>query len=128
MRIRSTGYNQSDGFNLEKFQEAHLKSGEDPAVGIPRLYLEWKKLRRKQSVGKSRAKIRPVLFRRQQGLCFWCAQPLVEGEWQIDHHVPRCFGGHDALDNKRALCFRCNSRKSTLLPEDFALLMSQDLI
>ena len=71
--------------------------------------------------------VRQRLFIAQGGRCFWCCRELGE-HWQVDHHVPRSAGGTKEISNLRALCISCNQRKGRLIPDEFAILMTHDLI
>jgi 5-methylcytosine-specific restriction endonuclease McrA len=71
--------------------------------------------------------VRHRLYTAQGGKCFWCCRELGE-HWQVDHHLPRSAGGTKELSNLRALCISCNQRKGRLLPEEFAIIMTHDLL
>jgi hypothetical protein len=56
---------------------------------------------------------RREIFERSQGKCFYCSTALqVDGEWHVEHQMPRALGGTDAPLNLVAACVRCNLQKS----------------
>ena len=55
--------------------------------------------------------VQVMIFRRQQGCCNGCGDPLTH-PYHIDHRVPRASGGGDAPDNLQALCVTCHCGKS----------------
>lgn len=54
----------------------------------------------------------------QNGLCYWCHQPLCE-KYHVDHVIPLSKGGTDAPENIVCACARCNRQKGTLMPDEF---------
>lgn len=46
-----------------------------------------------------------------------CTQCYTDSDLQVDHIVPRAYGGKTVLDNLRVLCGPCNREKSDGLPE-----------
>jgi 5-methylcytosine-specific restriction endonuclease McrA len=145
-------------YTAQDYIDAHFKPGQVHEEEYPRLYAEWKayeKIMKKQllkadhilrqaGVQPTPARSTPVtapsapspdhwwtirhrLYTAQGGVCYWCARQLGE-HWQVDHHVPRSAGGTKQLSNLRALCISCNQRKGRLLPEEFAIIMAQDLL
>lgn len=52
-----------------------------------------------------------------KGRCPDCGRKVKQGEWHIDHFIPRALDGPDHIDNYRPLCGACNShRKRALMP------------
>lgn len=50
-----------------------------------------------------------VLMKRDGPACYWCGR---EGErMNVDHVIPRCLGGSNALSNVVASCVPCNEAK-----------------
>lgn len=43
--------------------------------------------------------------------CAKCGRPLRKGDADIDHILPRRYGGGDGLDNLQCLCVHCNRSK-----------------
>ena len=65
------------------------------------------------------ARTRPISRRRRQifeksnGRCHYCSIALaIEGEWHVEHVVPRALGGGDSPLNLVAACAKCNLEKS----------------
>lgn len=62
----------------------------------------------------------PQLIARQDGRCYYCQAPFGRGHYpSIDHLTPRCRGGGNADDNRRAACWRCNAAKGPLTEPEF---------
>ena len=75
-----------------------------------------------------RAKVvRNSIYKFQNGLCFWCKQPMVLAVGAkhnhnpniatLDHVVPRSHGGNDELTNLVVACNKCNQEKGNKLVE-----------
>ena len=43
--------------------------------------------------------------------CVHCGRSFRKGDVNIDHIVPRAFGGSDSIDNLQCLCKHCNRSK-----------------
>lgn len=63
---------------------------------------------------------RPVSRRRREvfvssgGVCRYCGTPLrLDGEWHVEHQLPRALGGADEALNLVAACAGCNLKKGT---------------
>ncbi|TDE86011.1 HNH endonuclease [Deinococcus sp. S9] len=54
----------------------------------------------------------------QNGLCYWCQQPLET--YQVDHLIPLARGGSNGPENIVCACQSCNSRKHAKMPWEFA--------
>lgn len=69
---------------------------------------------------------RDKLFKRQNGRCFYCGEPMkkqrfkkivAEDGYTVDHFVPKSLGGNSG--GNKVLCHnKCNSRKGNRLPTD----------
>lgn len=57
------------------------------------------------------------------GACRYCG--YRSGGLVIDHVVPLCRGGTNALDNLAPACRRCNTEKGTLLVEEWEQIIRQ---
>lgn len=96
------------------------------------------------------SQLRRQKVRAQQGLCFYCRQPMWEGRperfatlyglkgsrllWlqaTAEHLQARCEGGADKASNIVAACRYCNSRRhytpKPLQPQDYARRVQQRL-
>jgi len=62
---------------------------------------------------------RARILRRDRHRCFYCRQPLLPGEWTLDHVVPIARGGSDLASNLVACCTRCNWAKGHSPAPDF---------
>jgi hypothetical protein len=63
-----------------------------------------------------RAKVGPIVFARDGGLCTYCGS---SDDPTIDHIVPRVRGGDHELHNLTTACRPCNSAKSDRTPEEW---------
>jgi hypothetical protein len=56
---------------------------------------------------------RRMIFEASDGKCHYCGARLtLDGEWHIEHQLPRALGGGDDALNLVAACVRCNLAKS----------------
>jgi len=92
--------------NVEPEFESPPKVPASPALPLPALVAIQLDPQRSFS-----AMQREELYRRANGHCVGCAQPL-DSDWQADHVVPHARGGRTEIVNGQALCQPCNSRKS----------------
>lgn len=68
------------------------------------------------SSGAEWDKLRLACLDRDGWVCQDCGKDLAGDDATADHIIPKSMGGHDALDNLRALCRRCNGiRQDRLL-------------
>lgn len=59
------------------------------------------------------ARRRREVFQRSGGFCHYCATPLsLDGQWHVEHQLPRALGGADDALNLVAACTACNLEKS----------------
>lgn len=71
---------------------------------------------------------REILYSRQNGLCFYCQNPLISAtEGILEHLKPRSKGGVDGLRNRRLACKNCDSLKSSFENLEEALAHCQRL-
>lgn len=74
--------------------------------------------------GQRAIRRREFLIRRQEGLCYWCTEPMLpvkkKGDGNpkaltatIDHIVPIADGGRNILGNTVAAHYKCNQRRNS---------------
>lgn len=56
--------------------------------------------------------------------CRYCGIGLAWREWTVDHAVPFSRGGGNTIDNIVMACRRCNARKATGMPHEYAIRMA----
>ena len=63
--------------------------------------------------GRITSKIRATVLHKAHGRCQMCGRTVAEDgiKLQVDHRIPRNWGGTDDIDNLWALCELCNSGK-----------------
>jgi len=68
---------------------------------------------------------RREIFTRSEGRCLYCRSPLnLDGEWHVEHQLPRALGGDDRPLNLVASCVSCNLAKRDRTALEF--LVDQD--
>lgn len=58
--------------------------------------------------------LRHQVWRRDDFRCVYCHRSINEVELEVDHVLPVCRGGTNALSNLQTLCVDCNRRKGAL--------------
>lgn len=61
--------------------------------------------------GRYAARIREEVREIYGSVCWLCGRQIREGEFSVDHVIPRSRGGGDAIENLRPAHIRCNSRR-----------------
>jgi CRISPR/Cas system Type II protein with McrA/HNH and RuvC-like nuclease domain len=69
-----------------------------------------------KDVRLEKSAMRDRLCTLQNGLCFYCQQPMPLKSATIDHLVPAGRGGRDVFENYVAACQLCNNAKGHRLP------------
>jgi len=64
---------------------------------------------------KTASNRRKRLWVAQDGLCFYCGNPMMGHNFEIDHVLPKSKGGH-RHKNSVACHWKCNRKKSNRLP------------
>ena len=62
-------------------------------------------------------KLRDTILNRDNWTCYYCGRKLEPGLEEIDHRVPRAWGGSDDPNNLVTACRYCNRAKRDLLIE-----------
>ena len=68
--------------------------------------------------GTERARLRAAVLDKTGGFCSHCKCAL-DGEWEIDHFIPRAKGGSNLFSNLVPACVPCNQDKSDTMPDDW---------
>ena len=66
--------------------------------------------RHQRGYGYEWEKLRKEVMYRDKGRCQVCYDKAT----QVDHIVPKAFGGNDSLTNLRAICKSCHDKKTRL--------------
>ena len=59
------------------------------------------------------------VYAKTKGRCAYCGAELKEGNYSIDHIIPKSKGGTNNEDNLFLCCKSCNSRKKNRSLEEF---------
>lgn len=63
--------------------------------------------------------VRYEVLKRANGRCELCGIDKEERALEVDHILPKNFGGEDSINNYQALCFKCNANKRDKDSTDF---------
>lgn len=58
------------------------------------------------------------VFERDKYRCQYCAKRMASEELNLDHVIPRHYGGKTTWENIVCSCIKCNSRKANRLPHE----------
>lgn len=58
------------------------------------------------------------VFERDKNQCQYCSKVFVREELNLDHVIPRHYGGKTTWENIVCSCIKCNSRKANRLPHE----------
>ena len=58
------------------------------------------------------------VFERDKNRCQYCGQIFRREELNLDHVIPRHYGGRTTWENVVCSCIRCNTRKANRLPHE----------
>ena len=61
---------------------------------------------------------RRAVFERDKYVCQYCGKEFREPDLNLDHVIPRDYGGKTTWENIVTSCIRCNSRKANRLPHE----------
>ena len=68
---------------------------------------------------KSLKKLKPHVWNKTHGYCYYCGTKITLDSMNIDHLIPEKKGGAHNLDNLFPACQTCNSSKGTKTLEEF---------
>ena len=88
-----------------------VRTPEDYRRWLERLRLRWVDEQRRQFPSWKR-RWWGVVLERDEYACVQCGASGAQARLVPDHIIPLCQGGETSVDNIRALCWRCNSRKA----------------
>ncbi|RME68662.1 MAG: HNH endonuclease [Verrucomicrobia bacterium] len=58
------------------------------------------------------------VFERDKNRCQYCGRTFSRSELNLDHVIPRDYGGKTTWENVVCSCIRCNTRKANRLPHE----------
>jgi 5-methylcytosine-specific restriction endonuclease McrA len=58
------------------------------------------------------------VFERDKNQCQYCSRVFVREELNLDHVIPRHYGGKTTWENIVCSCIKCNTRKANRLPHE----------
>jgi 5-methylcytosine-specific restriction endonuclease McrA len=58
------------------------------------------------------------VFERDKATCQYCAKVLPREQLNLDHVIPRDYGGKTTWENIVCSCIKCNTRKANRLPHE----------
>jgi 5-methylcytosine-specific restriction endonuclease McrA len=61
------------------------------------------------------------VFERDKNSCQYCSRVLPREQLNLDHVIPRHYGGKTTWENIVCSCVRCNTRKANRLPHEAGL-------
>ncbi len=61
------------------------------------------------------------VFERDKNTCQYCARVLPREQLNLDHVIPRNYGGKTTWENILCSCVKCNTRKANRLPHEAAM-------
>jgi ATP adenylyltransferase len=77
---------------------------------------------RRAALGYLSGSLRFEVLKRAGFRCELCGISANERAIEVDHIVPRKYGGKDDITNLQALCFRCNANKGARDDTDFRMI------
>lgn len=72
-------------------------------------------------------RVKPAIYAREDGRCFWCETPLRYEYSTLDHIVPRSRGGSNEQTNMVLSCRPCNNERDVMPAETFLVLSIRKL-
>ncbi len=68
---------------------------------------------------------RKNVFERDKHRCQYCGKKLPSEELNLDHVIPRHYGGKTTWENIVCSCVKCNSRKANRLPHEASMRLTR---
>ena len=68
---------------------------------------------------------RKNVFERDKYECQYCGKRLLSEELNLDHVIPRHYGGKTTWENIVCSCVKCNSRKANRLPHEASMRLTR---
>lgn len=70
----------------------------------------------------SKAYIKRMAFRREQGRCFWCEAETPYKQGTVDHIETKSSGGKRSVENVVYSCRPCNEKRAAMTATSFLFL------
>ena len=113
-------------FSLNGFEQLNSHQREE-LVALCESKLQQFEKDRKETLWKNRSakrrsvpgSVRYEVIKRAKSRCEACGIPMSERALDVDHVVPKTWGGKDDISNYQALCYVCNINKSNKDDTDF---------
>ena len=64
-----------------------------------------------------------LVLQKYDGKCSYCGNNMGEGEFSVDHFVPKVLGGTSDIENLMPSCITCNKTKNKKSIEEFRLTL-----
>jgi diadenosine tetraphosphate (Ap4A) HIT family hydrolase len=113
-------------FSLKGYDQLSNQQRQE-LIALCELKLQQFETDRKETLWKNRStkrrsvpgSIRYEVIKRAKSRCEACGIPMSERALDVDHVVPKTWGGKDDISNYQALCYVCNINKSNKDDTDF---------
>ena len=113
-------------FSLKGYHQLSNQQREE-LIALCELKLRQFETDRKETLWKNRStkrrsvpgSVRYEVIKRANSRCEACGIPMSERALDVDHVVPKTWGGKDDISNYQALCYVCNINKSNKDDTDF---------
>ena len=80
-------------------------------------------IRREKAKARELRKSRWWQNKKGEGLCYYCGGKTTPAELTMDHVVPLTKGGRSVKNNLVCCCKECNTKKKTMLPQEWEKFM-----
>ena len=81
-------------------------------------------VRREKAKAREIRKSRWWQNKRGEGRCYYCGMKTRPADLTMDHVVPLTRGGRSVKSNLVSCCKECNTRKKTMLPQEWEQFMA----